>query len=382
MKKLILGSTALVGVASLAGAAQASDGVKLDVGGFFQTVFQGIINSHKVKGLDSWGALHQDVRFVHNAEVHFKGETTLDNGLTVGAQIELEGENANDQIDKSFVYWSGGFGKVQIGSQDGVIGACPVFPPGATANFSGFSPASWGSNDPVGSNAVCADFGNSQSIKYTTPTFGGFQLAVQYTPSNNAEDYTQAGVDSSGTPVIANGGVGGQKHIFGAYATYSFAGDGWGLDLGGGASVATDARKGTGISDGRTAFYQTAATMTFGGFAVGGIFEYADIGGNDNDQWVAGGGASYGINAWTVGIQGSHGSYEGVGGVSFAQLPGNHRSLDRVIVTGSYEMGPGVLLDAELGYTWFHDTGDGSSAINHVGTYHAYEAAIGSKLTF
>ncbi len=49
---------------------------------------------------------------MHNAEVRFKGETTLDNGLTVGAQIELEGENAGDQIDKSFVYWSGGFGRV------------------------------------------------------------------------------------------------------------------------------------------------------------------------------------------------------------------------------------------------------------------------------
>src|SRR5215471_11925853 len=165
MKKLILGSTALVGVASVAGAAQASDGIKLDVGGFFQTVYQGVFDN---KNDQHFGNEHNYDRFLHNAEVHFKGETTLDNGLTVGAQIELEGENAGDQIDKAFVYWSGGFGKVQIGSQDGVIGACPVFPPGATANFSGFSPASWGSNDPIGSNSVCADFGNSQSIKYTT----------------------------------------------------------------------------------------------------------------------------------------------------------------------------------------------------------------------
>jgi len=40
-----------------------------------------------------------------------------------------------------------------------------VLPPGATANFSAFSPASWGSNDPIGSNAACTDvLGNSQSI--------------------------------------------------------------------------------------------------------------------------------------------------------------------------------------------------------------------------
>src|ERR1044071_8797914 len=111
MKKLILGSTALVGVASLANAAQASDGIKLDVGGFFQTVYQGVFDD---KGDKDFGNHRNTDRFVHNAEVWFKGETTLDNGLTVGAHIELEGEDDSgdngDQIDKSFVYWSGGFG--------------------------------------------------------------------------------------------------------------------------------------------------------------------------------------------------------------------------------------------------------------------------------
>ena len=221
MKRLILGSTALVGVASLANAAQASDGIKLDVGGFFQTVYQGVFDN---KGSDAFGNHRNTDRFVHNAEVWFKGNTTLDNGLTVGAQIELEGENANDQIDKSFVYWSGGFGKVQIGSQDSVIGACPVFPPGATANFSAFSPASWGSNDPIGSNSVCTDAvggGNSQSIKYTTPNFGGFQLALAYTPSGNAEDYTQAGVVQ---PTDGKTQVDTPKQMFASEITWRDAG--------------------------------------------------------------------------------------------------------------------------------------------------------------
>src|SRR5882757_1220782 len=146
MKKLILGSTALAGIASLANAAQASDGIKLDVGGFFQTVYQGVFDK---KSEGTFGNHHNYDRFLHNAEVHFKGETTLDNGLTVGAHIELEGENAGDQIDKSWVYWSGGFGKVQIGSQYKTIGAYCLLPPGATSNFSAFSPASWGSNDPI-----------------------------------------------------------------------------------------------------------------------------------------------------------------------------------------------------------------------------------------
>jgi predicted porin len=374
MKKVLLGTTALLGVGTIAGAAQASDGIKLDVGGFFQTVYQGVFDN-KDKG--HFGDHRTTDRFLHNAEVHFKGETTLDNGLTVGAQIELEGENAGDQIDKSFVYWSGGFGKVSIGTQDGPIGACPVFPPGATANFSGFSPASWGSNDPIGSNSVCGDHNNSQSIKYTTPNFAGFQLVVQYIPSTNAEGYQQQGVNNAGTPSSIDGQ---SQHDFAAYVTYSFAGDGWGVDFGGGGAWDGKENGTVGISDGNSSAYQTALNVTFGNFAVGGIFEYYDVGGQDNNAWTAGGGASYGVDAWTVGIQGSHGTYNGLSAFTFNQNPGGHRSLNRVILTGSYEMGPGVLLDAELGYTWFHDSGD--AATSDTDSYHAVDVGIGSKFTF
>jgi predicted porin len=372
MKKVLLGTTALLGVGSIAGAAQASDGIKLDVGGFFQTAYQGIFDD---KSDAEFGNHHNVDRFIHNAEVHFKGETTLDNGLTVGAQIELEGENAGDQIDKSFVYWSGGFGRVQIGSQDGPIGACPVFPPGATANFSGFSPASWGSNDPIGSNAVCGDIiSEGMSVKYTTPNFAGFQLVVAYQPNSDANDYTDAGVNGAGAPTIDDGD---NKHNFAAYITYSFAGDGWGVDWGGGGSWTGSNHSDTQENND----YQTALTFTFGGFAVGGIFEYFDVGGADNDAWTAGGGASYGVDAWTVGIQGSHGSYQGfTNHFTDAGQPNSTQSLNRVILTGSYEMGPGVLLDAEIGYTWFHDNAEVSEPDQD--SYSAFDVGICSKFTF
>jgi predicted porin len=383
MKKVLLGTSALLGVGSIAGAAQASDGIKLDVGGFFQTVYQGVFD----KKSDGHFGNHRNVdRILHNAEIHFKGETTLDNGLTVGAQVELEGESGGssaaadattDQIDKSFVYWSGGFGKVQIGTMDGPIGACPVFPPGATANFSGFSPASWGGNQPRSSNSVCSDASNeSQQIKYTTPNFAGFQLVVAYVPSNNAEDYTDVGVNGAGTPSNPDGTA---HHTFGTYLTYSYAGDGWGVDFGGGGSWNGKFNDANGANAGKNSRYQTALTVTFGGFAVGGIFEYYDNGGNDNNAWVAGGGASYGVDAWTVGIQGSHGTFSassaGGGGGD-----GGHDDNNRVILTGSYEMGPGVLLDAELGYTWFKDTS--GAADGGADKYSAFDVGIGSKFTF
>ena len=376
MKRILLGSSALVGAAAVAGAAQASDGIKLDVGGFFQTVYQGVFDN---KSGDHFGNHRNTDKFAHNAEVWFKGETTLDNGLTVGARVELEGENAGDQIDKSFVYWSGGFGRVQIGSQDGPIGGYCLLPPGATANFSAFSPDDWGSNDPIGSNAACIDvLDNSQSIVYQTPNFAGFQLIVAYTPSNNAEDYTQDGVNGPGTPRHDDGTA---SHSFAAYATYSYAGDGWGVDWGGGGSWQGKFNNDPAVSDGKSAAYQTGLNFAFGNFGVGGVMEYFDTGGKDNNAWVAGGGVSYGVDAWTVGLQGSHGHYDGAGpALTFDQNPGGSRNLNRVILTGNYALGPGVDLDAELGYTWFKDTGD--AANDDTDKYNAVSVAIGSKLTF
>jgi predicted porin len=366
-----------MGVGAMAGGAQASDGIKLEVGGFFQVVYQGVFDDKS----DGHFGNHRNLdRILHNAEVHFKGETTLDNGLTVGAQIELEGEESTDQIDKSFVYWSGGFGRVSIGSQDGPIGACPVFPPGATANFSGFSPASWGSNAPISSNAVCSDItSNGQSVKYTTPNFAGFQLAVSYQPNAGAESYATVGVNGAGTPNIFPGTA---THNFAAYATYSYAGDGWGVDWGGGGSFFGKTRScpGTDVcSNGQR--YQSALTLTFGNFAVGAIGEYFVNGGDDNDAWTAGGGASYGVDAWTVGIQGSHGWFaaaQGGGGDN------GHDTQDRIILTGSYEMGPGVLFYASLGYSWFKDTTPHTAGGNDEGTddYSAFEIGVGSKFTF
>jgi hypothetical protein len=379
MKKLILGSSALVGVASLAGAAQASDGIKLDVGGFFNVVYEGVFDN---KNTDHFGHAHNLDHIVNNSEVHFKGETTLDNGLTVGAHIELEGEShitGHGQIDESYIYWSGGFGKVQIGSQNGAIGDYCLLPPGATANFSAWSPSAWGSNDPIGSNSTCADTeGHSQKIIYFTPNFSGFQLRISYTPSNNATTDDQVGVNGAGTPTNPAGTA---HHSISTYATYSYAGDGWGVNWGGGGSwnLGFNHTNLAGNVDGRSQDYQTDLNVTFGGFAVGGIMEYFDTGGHDNNHWVAGGGASYNVDAWTVGVQDSYGSYHGAG-FGAAPDPGGKRTLNRAILTGAYAMGPGVTLDAEVGYTWFHDSGT-ASAPNH-SRYSAVDVAIGSAFTF
>ncbi len=53
-----------------------------------------------------------------DSEIHFKGSTTLDNGLQFGVNVQLEGNTSGDQIDESYLFVTGSFGRVEVGSEN------------------------------------------------------------------------------------------------------------------------------------------------------------------------------------------------------------------------------------------------------------------------
>jgi len=108
--------------------------------------------------------------------------------------------------------------------------------------------------------------------------------------------------------------------------------------------------------------------------------EYFEEGGEDNNAWVAGGGFAYTMDPFVFGMQGSHGHYDGTDAFSLTPNPGGSRTLNRVVATIDYALAPGINLDAELGYTWFKDTGDAAS--DDQDKYSAFNIAIGSAFTF
>lgn len=385
MKRVaLLGSTALFGAGMMANTALAADGIKLGIGGFFNTAYMATFDD------DSEGELGNERNtdgVFSDAEIHIDGETTLDNGLTAGAHVELEGENSNDQIDEAYVFFSGGFGEMRIGSQDDALAGSCLLPPGGTENFSAFSPNQWGANNDtfatafpaLTSNAACVgvdDKEDAQKIVYITPNFGGFQLALSYTPNGGDEDHTEFGGPHIGMPVNEDAE---SRHNVAAYATYSYEGDGWGLTAGGGGSLEGHVEKTDGGPNrDEQQFYQAALNLSFGQFAVGGVFEYYNdlftLDTDDNiDAWVAGGGVAYTMEAWTFGAQYSHQLADVKGG-------GNDDfTMDRAVLTANYALGPGINLDGEVGYTWI-DT-DPETAGN-VDDYDALEIGIGTALTF
>ena len=221
MKKALLGTTALLAGGLAAGTAYAADGIKLGVGGYFRTAYMVVIDDD---GEGEPCNEHNTDGFFSESEIHFKGSTVLDNGLEVGARVELEGETAGDQMDEAWVSFAGGFGEIHIGSEDGALANNCIVPPGGTGNFSAFSPNQWGANS-YSSNSVCAGVdGDSQKILYVTPVFSGFQFALSYTPGEGHEHHGNEGGPHLGMPTNVDGQ---SRHNVSFYATYEYEGDGW-----------------------------------------------------------------------------------------------------------------------------------------------------------
>jgi predicted porin len=387
MRTTLLGSTALVGasVAALTASqpADAADGIKLDVGGFFRSAYMVVIDD------DEEGEPGNETNtdgFFNDAEIHFTGSTTLDNGLEVGARIELEGETEEDQIDEAWLYFSGGFGEVRIGSLDDALGNLCVFAPGGTSNFSAYSPNQWGANT-LTTNSICFgvdDVGDSQKIVYFSPIMGGFQLGLSYVPSSDKETHLDGVGPHTGMPVNVDDT---SRHNVSAYGVYNYEAESWWLQVGGGGSWEGNVEKANGGPNREESeFYQAGLLLGFGNFTAGASFHYfhdddlfaatLENGAVTADRWVLGVGASYVVDAWTFGLGYSinEADVENEGGDD------SDFSLQRLALTANYALGPGIDLDGAIAYTW-QDVG-GPDFADSADNYDGLEFGLGTAINF
>jgi outer membrane protein OmpU len=78
------------------------------------------------------------------------------------------------------------------------------------------------------------------------------------------------------------------------------------------------------------------------------------------------------VDAWTVGAGWAHTETDIAGF-------GDDDIIDRVGVTGSYAMGPGIDLDAGVFYTWGESADDAGDAADE---YDSLEFSVGSSISF
>ena len=92
MKKLLLGSTALVVGGVMAAPAMAADPIKMGIGGYY-TFYALAGNIDSSYAFDGSFTTYKGLAFTQEGEIHFIGQTKLDNGTSVGLTVELEAWN-------------------------------------------------------------------------------------------------------------------------------------------------------------------------------------------------------------------------------------------------------------------------------------------------
>jgi outer membrane protein OmpU len=376
MRYGLLCTSALISAGFVASQAQAADPIKLTLGGFYGTA-AGL----EVGGNDNNGSPSNNRQaggFKQNVEIYFNGSTTLDNGLTAGVHIELEGNNSSKTIDEVFAYFKGGFGEFRFGDTGGALGKSCVVDPGAiTHNCGLISPNNSFSN--VGRNAAmglgsmgtCEDHGNGTKAVYFSPVFSGFQGVISYAPNAKKSAGPTTGTPSnSGSRNLLEASLNFNKSFGAVSVTGNLAGE-ITFEPAGASSKPWEVQGGLVIGWGRWQFGASGEyDQAYGDWlASGGSSEPI---GNDQDAWFASAGMSYAIDAWTVGLEGIYGNL---------QTKAGHDVYKAVSLQGTYKLGPGIRLEGEVAYFWYNQDHDAAFTGANA-TSHSASIGLGTYMTF
>src|SRR5215470_9467126 len=312
MKKVLYGTTALVAAGLVAGEASAASGLKLGITGFYRNSLGGTFGNsptNKGAGGTTFGLGNFDRQAVsmrQEIRVNFTGQTTLDNGITVGVLVGLNGQNvaksgSTTQVNRAYADFSGKFGLVRVGeANSALVTDCVGDPGNVTSNFGVNSPNESFSNvgfaqrrnqflgtanvsngagayfstfgvAPMGSIGTCYGIeGKGNKIMYFSPSFGGLTFGVSFTPTGGQR--RAGGGLSYGTDVTAPGPGNAGNNILSVGADYTHDFGSWNLTAGGGGEWAFTLYTPAGLSTGgseKPAWYQGGLQVGFGHCAVG-----------------------------------------------------------------------------------------------------------------
>jgi outer membrane protein OmpU len=384
MKKLLLVSTAIAGVAFVS--APASAALKMDLGGYFE-------------GYGLYADNHDSTRdftFRRDNELFVNGESTLDNGLTIGAHTQLNigntdntgaitatstftgaplaavpatpagtvattihnttGTDQTQLVDETYLYGSGQWGRVNFGEEDGAAYLLQVAAPSADSNVDGMRVYIQGLDTQNWNASLAglvlsyqqADFRQADRLTYLTPKFNGFQAGVSYAPDTQSAfinaDNTTAATSAGTSAMLVNNIANSFKNPWEAAARWDGRFSGVDLSLGAGysdASAENTAASGVGFAGSKNLqTYNFGGNVGLSGFSLGAGYKHT------NNGIEAAGGDNTDTKTWDVG--------------------------------GAYDNGP-----YHVGLSYFHDTlGDGLLSTAESGDSSVHRYAAGAGYTF
>lgn len=363
MKKLLV-SAAVCGLALSASTAHAQ--VQLDIGGWMKGYG---MYTDQDDDLAAGAGEARELDIIRSTEVHLGGETTLDNGLTVGMHFEMEADgNGTDgfEVQESYAYFSGGWGRVNFGAEDGAAYLLQVAAPAADDNLDGIrqfvNPFNYGAFAAgtglaalVVEGADGLDYdqdvtGFDDKVTYLSPIMNGFQVGLSYTPdvadastedALNLDDVDDAFGEGYEAAVRYEGMFNNVGVILGAGYTH--------VDV---ESTVTPQVAGA-ITDDREA-WNVGIDLDIGPFGIGTSYMEDDFGDTalsatteqeDEETWVVG--VDYTTGPWKLGA-----SYMDVEGTNNVAGATGNDGIESERWTGGvvYTYGPGMTFRGSLSF--------------------------------
>lgn len=359
MKKVLLSSAAVALGLALAAPAHA-EGVKLDLAGHFKG-YVSYVDQDMNAGVDN-----RNIDIFRETEIHFTGETTLDNGLTVGFHAEADADGADSfNLDESYAYFSGSWGRVNFGEEDGAAYLLQVAAPSADSNIDGLrqyiNPINYTSSPAAGGVPAASegidydnDFArNAEKITYLTPVLSGFQAGVSYTPDLASAAPYGGAIAGSNTNTIYTTNADNVNNQYGSVYEAALRYEGQfedvGVTAGAGYTVANLENEPAGGANDDFQEWNVGLALDFMAFGFGAVYTENNNGLDANDK----------NETWVVGLDYTTGAFKL--GASYLNntndMIGTDVDTDRYTGGVVYTYGPGMTFRGSVSYIEHETTG-------------------------
>jgi len=194
MRKALLATTALAFAGAMAaGQASAADDMKpeplrLSVGGYMEQWF-----GYADRDDGAEGGFKND----SDAEIYFSGSVKSDMGLTFGVDVQLEANNGpkeythpvsgthnnptgSTNIDESYAWVSGDFGRLELGARDTIQARTHVGISDVGIGLNAGDTQVWIPGGYFDTNGWWVGMGDNKNLIYLTPRVQGLQLGLSY----------------------------------------------------------------------------------------------------------------------------------------------------------------------------------------------------------
>ncbi|NKE45552.1 porin [Roseomonas frigidaquae] len=367
MRKILLGTTAVVGAALMGmGVAQAQTAPTVRVGGYFEFTGGYVDDNFDTAAITGLPASRSKVDFRSDMEISVIVRGKAANGLSYGAEIELQLDNNNTSqtaIDTDEVWGfvsSPTLGTLQFGDNDSAADQLKVAAPGVTnLGESGgwdefIAPEAGGTRYIL---TTINDGSDSTKIIYLSPQFFGFDFGVSYAPNQyEGENFLQPAA-ANNAALQRNPNAGSIRNELSGAIRYrgSFGNVGVAAAF---SAMRADVPTGSTLRDPNA--YQAGLNLSAMGFTVGGHYIWGRYSGSapgrgglaagldNSNNWTLG--ATYRAGAISVGAFYSLGKRDNgvVGGVDAGD-----REQQAVGVGAVYTVAPG--LEVFANYTNIED---------------------------